>query len=468
MTVGHSRKGLQATLIFLAVLSTSVASLGTPLLPAVQEHYGVSLSESQWALTITLLVGAVVTPVIGRLGSGPAHRATTIGVVAGMTVGCVLGALPAGFPVFLLGRAIQGLGLGLVPLALATARNDLPVERRASAIATIGVTTAVGIGIGYPVVGALAELGGVAAPFWFVAVLSSVCLAAVIRVLPATAAGQSRVGLVSSALLGAGLTLALVALSEGAEWGWGSVPVIMLAIVALALLAVWALWELRAAHPLIDLRMFRRPAVVSANVTVFLVAIGFYPLAPLVVCLVQAPKSTGYGFGATILTAGLLLLPFSLASFMASRLVRMLTRHLSYEIIVALGCLFPLSSYVVFLVARSTYPELIVAMALNGLGVGLVYAVNPLQIADGVPPAETSSAMSTYQLNRSVAYAVGSALSATFLIMATANGESFAQPSGYDGSAEFSIAVLALAFVASVAFALSARRRRRTASVASR
>lgn len=468
MTVGHSRKGLQATLIFLAVLSTSVASLGTPLLPAVQEHYGVSLSQSQWALTITLLVGAVVTPVIGRLGSGPAHRATTIGAVAGMTVGCVLGALPAGFPVFLLGRAIQGLGLGLVPRALATARNDLPVERRARAIAAIGVTTAVGIGIGYPVVGALAELGGVAAPFWFVAVLSSVCLAAVIRVLPATAAGQSRVGLVSSALLGAGLTLALVALSEGAEWGWGSVPVIMLAIVALALLAVWALWELRAAHPLIDLRMFRRPAVVSANVTVFLVAIGFYPLAPLVVRLVQAPKSTGYGFGATILTAGLLLLPFSLASFMASRLVRMLTRHLSHEIIVALGCLFPLSSYVVFLVARSTYPELIVAMALNGLGVELVYAVNPLQIADGVPPAETSSAMSTYQLNRSVAYAVGSALSATFLIMATANGESFAQPSGYDGSAEFSIVVLALAFVASVAFALSARRRRRTASVASR
>lgn len=61
---------LAAVLVFLAVQSTAVASLGTPLLPTVQHVEHVSLAASQWTLTITLLAGAVVTPLMGRLGDG--------------------------------------------------------------------------------------------------------------------------------------------------------------------------------------------------------------------------------------------------------------------------------------------------------------------------------------------------------------------------------------------------------------
>ena len=58
-------------------------------------------------------------------------------------------------------------------------------------------------------------------------------------------------------------------------------------------------------------------------------------------------------------------------------------------------------------------------MAVSGLGVGSVYAVNPLQITAGVPAAETGSAISFYQLVRTVAYAIASALSATVLVVST-------------------------------------------------
>jgi len=67
-----------------------------------------------------------------------------------MLAGCVLSALPAGFAVFLSGRALQGAGFGLVPLATAVARDDLPAGRSQRTIAAIGITTAVGIGLGYP------------------------------------------------------------------------------------------------------------------------------------------------------------------------------------------------------------------------------------------------------------------------------------------------------------------------------
>src|SRR6266480_1971927 len=73
---------LAAVLVFLAVQSTAVASLGTPLLPTVQRVERVSLAASQWTLTITLLAGAVATPLMGRLGDGRLRRLTTVGALA--------------------------------------------------------------------------------------------------------------------------------------------------------------------------------------------------------------------------------------------------------------------------------------------------------------------------------------------------------------------------------------------------
>src|SRR5215469_10111402 len=100
---------LAAVLILLAVQSTAVASLGTPLLPTIQAVDHVSLAASQWALTIALLTGAVATPVLGRLGDGRLRRQAVLGTVATMLAGCVLCAIPAGFAVFLTGRALQGV-----------------------------------------------------------------------------------------------------------------------------------------------------------------------------------------------------------------------------------------------------------------------------------------------------------------------------------------------------------------------
>ena len=75
--------------------------------------------------------------------------------------------------------------------------------------------------------------------------------------------------------------------------------------------------------------------MLAANVTAFLVALGFYPLAPLVVRYVQTPAAAGYGFGAPVAAAALMLTPFSVASFAAVRVARPLARRTSAELVVA-------------------------------------------------------------------------------------------------------------------------------------
>ncbi len=57
-------------LLYLATLVAVISSLGAPLVPAIAEADDVSLASAQWSLTVTLRVGAVATPVVGRLGDG--------------------------------------------------------------------------------------------------------------------------------------------------------------------------------------------------------------------------------------------------------------------------------------------------------------------------------------------------------------------------------------------------------------
>ena len=347
---------LAAVLVFLAVQSTAVASLGTPLLPTVQRVERVSLAASQWTLTITLLAGAVATPLMGRLGDGRLRRLTTVGAVAVMLVGCVLSAIPAGFGVFLVGRVLQGAGLGLVPLATAVARDDLPADRSRPAIVLIGVTTAAGIGIGYPLVGLLAQGLGLYAPFWFAAGLSALALAAALVALPDSPARPARVDVTGAVLLGAGIAGLLLVLAQGPAWGWTSAATLGGAFASVALLAAWVGWEQRVRHPLIELRLLGRRTVLAANLTVFLIAVGFYPLMSLAVRFAQTPPAVGYGLGASVVVAAAMLTPFSLASFAASRLAARAARRTSAEIVVSASCVLLIVSMVLFLVARDSSP----------------------------------------------------------------------------------------------------------------
>ncbi|MGN5377064.1 MFS transporter [Streptomyces lasalocidi] len=162
MHAGGLRQGaLVPVLVFLGTVVAVISSLGAPLVPTVAAVDHVSLSDAQWSLTVTMLVGAVVTPVMGRLGDGPRRRTAMLAAVATVLVGCVLGALPLGFPVLLVGRALQGVGLGLTPLAIATARDRLTGERARSAVAMLSITTVAGVGLGYPLTGLISQSFGV-------------------------------------------------------------------------------------------------------------------------------------------------------------------------------------------------------------------------------------------------------------------------------------------------------------------
>ncbi|MFE9423609.1 MFS transporter [Kitasatospora sp. NPDC006697] len=444
-------RALVPVLVFLGTVVAVISSLGAPLIPTIATVDHVSLSDAQWSLTITMLVGAVATPVMGRLGDGPRRRPVVIGAAAVVVAGSVLAALPLGFGFLVAGRGLQGVGLGLTPLAIATARDGVPEERSRSAVALLSITTVAGVGLGYPLTGLIAQSFGIHAGFWFGAVISAIGLLAAILVLPGTAHREARpLDGLGAVLLGLSVAGLLLVLTEGESWGWASPRLLGLAVLAVLLLAWWVRHELRTAHPLVDLRTLRNRVVLTADLTGLVAGVAMYLLMSMVTRYVQTPTAAGYGFGATVVVAGLTLLPFSVFSVLSSKVVPVIARRFSTAAVLPLGCAVSLVSMLVFLFARDHLWQVLVVMAIAGLGVGCTFAVMPGLIVGSVPAREIGSAVSFNQVLRYVGYSTGSALCGAVLQAHTAAGHRLPSEDGYRAALLIGCVVWVLIGVATI------------------
>ncbi len=410
-------RALVPVLILIGMVTSVVSSLGAPLLPTIARVDHVSLGDAQWSLTVTMLVGAVTAPLLGRLGDGPARRRVILASLAAVVAGSVLAALPGGgFVLLLLGRGLHGFGLGLMPLTMAVARDALPEHRSGPAIALLSIATAAGVGLGYPITGLLDDTLGLHATFWFGAIVGVVALLVSFPVIPRTAHLQRRPLDSSGALLvGAALLVLLLGITEGQPWGWGSARVVGLIGAGAVLVAAWVARERAVPHPLVDLALLRHASVAVTNATAMLIAMAMYMFIPLVTDFVQTPKSAGYGSGASVVTTGLMLLPFSVLSTSMSRVAAVLGARIGQERIVPIGALVMAVAVGLFSVTSGALWEGFVAMGICGIGVGFTFAAMPGLIVRSVPGEETGSALGFYQVIRYVGFSVGSGVAASIL-----------------------------------------------------
>src|SRR6202167_1056097 len=126
---GGRARLLVPTLVTIGSLMALVSSLGAPLIPTLSRANGVSVSTGEWILTITLLTGALVTPIMGRLADGPRQRDVILFTLGCVVVGCMVAAVSENFAELLIGRGLQGVGLGILPVAMAIARRHLSPEK---------------------------------------------------------------------------------------------------------------------------------------------------------------------------------------------------------------------------------------------------------------------------------------------------------------------------------------------------
>jgi len=222
----------------------------------------------------------------------------------------------------------------------------------------------------------------------------------------------SRINWTAAALLSAGLAAVLLAISEAPSWGWGSPKTIGLAAVGLLVLATWVWVELHSREPLVDMRVMQLPAVWRTNLVAFLLGAGMYSSFILIPQLVELPKSTGFGFGASVTKAGLFLVPATLGMLVAGPISGRLSSTVGSRVPLILGAAFSCAAFVLLTLAHSEHWQIYTAMAVMGIGIGFAFSSMANLIVESVPASQTGVATGMNTIVRSIGGAIGSQVSA--------------------------------------------------------
>jgi predicted MFS family arabinose efflux permease len=376
-------------------------TLVVPLLPQFPRLLQASTATVAWLVTATLVAGAVCAPVLGRLGDMYGKRRMLLVALGLVTVGSALGAVAPNVGVLIAARVLQGASLGVVPLGISIMRDVLPPGKVGSGIALMSSSLGIGGAIGLPVTGLVAQQASWRWLFAGASVVGAVQFLLVRRIVresPVRSGG--RFDLLGALGLGAALVCLLLAVSKGTEWGWGSTRVGGLLVAAVVLFATWSRWELRTRSPLVDLRVSARPAVLWTNIASVLIGFGMFAAFLVTTQILQAPVASGYGFGLSLVAAGLVLLPIGGAMTIFSPVSARVSSRRGARTTLVLGTAVLAVGNIALATLPGSLPLIMAASTVTAVGAALAYSALPLLIMDAVPASETAAANSLNTLMR--------------------------------------------------------------------
>ena len=301
----------------------TAATIVNVALPSVIGALGLGQEEAQWLSTAFLAASTgfmlLNTWCVARFGM----RASFVAAMASFVMGSFLGAAAQDLSLLILGRMLQGAGAGLIqPMAMVVIYTRFPVHVRGFAVGIYSLCVIVSPAFGPAAGGWLIDVMEWRVVFVATTPLALLAASLAARWLPGREAGpRIRLDWVGLVLVMVALALVLQGLAHGAREGWDdagtTARLVAGALVTLAFLA----WELQHPAPVLNLRLFARPAFCAAGATIFLTGAAVYGptwLAPLFVQLVQ--HYSPLGAGEILLPAGVAMaLCFPLAGRLSDR-----------------------------------------------------------------------------------------------------------------------------------------------------
>jgi EmrB/QacA subfamily drug resistance transporter len=413
------RQHYNVTLSVLVAAGVSYAlmqSLVVPALPEIKHALHTSETGVSWMLTAYLLSASVSTPIVGRLGDMYGKERVLMIILALLAAGTLVSALATSIGPMLAGRVIQGAGGGIFPLAFGIIRDEFPRGRTSQGIGLMSSLLGVGGALGVVLAGPIVQNLSYHWLFWMPLVAIVVVTVLTYFYVPESPIKTpGHVNWTAAALMSLGLVIVLVSISQTNKWGWVSAKTITGVVIGNLVLAAWVRAEIRSREPLVDMKMMRIHGVWTTNVVAFLVGVGMYSSFILIPQFVQEPKSTGYGFGASVVLSGLFLVPSTVAMVGIGQFTGRIERRFGSKPPLLAGAAFAAAAFLLLVVARSSPWEVYVSAGLLGTGIGLAFAALANLIVEHVRQDQTGVATGMNTVMRTLGGALGGQIAATFL-----------------------------------------------------
>ncbi|MEU0597429.1 MFS transporter [Streptomyces sp. NPDC006393] len=389
----------KSTRLTFAVLATGAGvfsmlqSLIAPALPTVQHALHTSQSTATWVMTAYLLSASVFTPILGRVGDLVGKKRTLVAVLLAVLAGCLLGALAPNIGVLIVARVVQGVGGALFPLSFGIIRDEFAPAEVPGSIGNLSAVIAAGGGVGMVAAGPIVSALDYRWLFWIPVGVVAVTALIALRCIPESRnRAEGGVSWLGAGLLSAWLVALLLPVSQAGTWGWTSARVTGLLAAAVILFVLWVYAEAHSATPLIDLRVMRLPAVWTTNTAALLFGAGMYAIWSFLPGFVQTPGRAGYGFGASVTAAGLLMLPMLVAMFLSGVLSGRLQPVLGAKALLVAGAGLGAVACGFLAAWHDQQWQVALVAGVFGFGIGLAFASMANLIVGSVPADQTGAA----------------------------------------------------------------------------
>ncbi len=429
---GAPRPALLIATMSVVALTVAVLQTGVvPILAVMARQLDASLLDVSWTVTANLLAAAATTPLIGRLADLHVKKRVLLIVLGIVLAGSLLAALTTSLPMLIVARALQGASFSLYPIGVSILREELAPGRLMGAMAVLSGVLGFGGGMGLVITGLLMRGdAGYQRMFWFTAAFSVLVIVAVAAVVPRRPRSTTgSVDWAGAAGLAIGLSLLLLAITQGDTWGWASARTPAVGLAGVAALGVWWWWERRCRQPLVSTVMLTRRPILMTNIATVAVGMGLYFGFLGLTTFVQAPTASGYGFGASVLQASVVfLLPGAMAGFLTALASGRYIDRFGGRRVLMVGAAIGVVGFAMLAIVHSAPWQVIAAGILINAYISLSYGALPALVVREVEPGETGVATSVNAIARTVGAAMAAALVAVLL---SRNGTGFPPESSY-------------------------------------
>ena len=419
--MGEARQHYNVTLGVLALAGLAYSLQQTmvlPALPSLQRDLHTSTAWATWLFTSFLLVSAVSTPVLGKLGDQYGKERFLLLSLGIFFVGCVAAIFAWNIWSLIAFRAIQGFGGAVFPLSFAIVFDEFPREKVGSGVGMVSAILGVGGGLGLVLSGALVDYLSWRWIFIVGAVVVGVATIGVWRFVPESPVKTpSKLDPLGALLLTAVLVALLLGLTEAPGWGWGSGRSLAVFAATLVFALAWVRVELRVAAPMVDIRMMLKRTVLFTNLTAIFTGFAMFGAFVLLPSLMQTHRggSVHYGFGLSPTATGLYLLPGGVLGFVAGPAAGRLGMRYGSRMPLVFGMLLAAAGIASLALFHAHPGEISLGMAFVGVGVPFAFAAMAKLIVDAVKPSETGVATGMNTVLRTVGSVIGGQVGAAIV-----------------------------------------------------
>ncbi len=403
----------------MVVLDATIVNIA---LPSAQRALGFSTVDRQWVVTAYALAFGSLLLLGGRLGDLIGRKITFLTGALGFAAASAVGGAAASFGMLVAARAAQGaFGALLAPAALSILSTTFTdPKERGKAFGVYGAIVGAGGAIGLVLGGILTEYLSWRWCLYVNLIFAGLAAAGAALLLKhQRARSRSRLDVPGAVLVSASMFCLVYGFSNAAAHSWHAPSTYGFLAAGVALLAAFALWQFRAASPLLPPRVVADRNRGAAYLAVLITGAGMFGIFLFLTYYLQ--QTLGY----SPVVSGLAFLPMIAMVVVSANLSNVvLLPRLGPKPLVATGMLLAAGSLVWLtrIGVHSGYASAVLGpLMVTGLGFGFTIAPSMNTGTFGVAPADAGVASATLNTGQQIGGSIGTSLLNTIFASAVAN-----------------------------------------------